>query len=479
MDDENERISLEKEEKIVDSTLTTNETFENNVVETNKVDSTKDVYVPETYVESQGSIAVSKKDKINVFINIFAFCAVLLFIISLLILANSVRGKATNETLENNNPVNVLVSTRPVNVLNVTTDSGPFTASQIYDENINSVVTITSDVVLQSGYFTQRGQSVGSGFIISADGYIVTNYHVVEGAEKTTVLLYNGKEYEATLVGYEEDNDVAVLMISPEEDEKFIPVILGDSDNMVVGEDVVAVGNPLGTLTFSMTKGIVSALSRAIQVESEAVINMFQVDCAVNEGNSGGPIFNMYGEVIGIVSAKYASETIEGLGFCIPINDVYSIVEEIIQYGKVIHKAYMGISVIDVDENAISRYNLVAGAFVSVVEKDGPGDKAGLKVNDIIVEFDGKAIKSVNEMLLLKKSYKSGDTIKLKVYRAGEYVDLSLTFDDVPIEDEVSNDIYEDVETPTNPDDFYNYPDDYSSEDYPYIPDWFDYFFGN
>lgn len=308
-------------------------------------------------------------------------------------------------------------------------DDKLFTSAGIYKENIESIVAIQTEIVT-TNMFGQRvaGAAAGSGFVISEDGYILTNAHVVEGATSIKVKFENGEEYKAEVVGSETENDVAVLKINA--NKAFNAVVLGDSDKMVVGEDVVAVGNPLGELTFSLTKGVVSALDREIMVDNFTSINMFQVDCAVNEGNSGGPIFNMYGEVIGIVSAKYASSTIEGLGFCIPINDVADIVTDLIEYGKVVNKAYMGISVTDVDEKMITQYNMVKGAYVSIVEKDSCAEKAGLKIGDIIVELDGEKVESVSELLSAKRGYKSGETVKLKVYRSGEYVELSITFDE-------------------------------------------------
>lgn len=326
---------------------------------------------------------------------------------------------------------NILVSDLGNNRIATTVVAGsnePFSASQIYAENLSSVVTIQTEVV-QSNFFQQIvGSASGSGFFISEDGYVLTNYHVVEGARKIVVTLSNGKNYEARLVGYEEENDIAVLKIDSE--DVFKPVILGDSDKMIVGEDVVAIGNPLGELTFSITKGIVSAINRQIQVDRFNTINMFQVDCAVNQGNSGGPIFNMYGEVVGVVSAKYASETIEGLGFCIPINDVQTIVSDLIEHGQVMNKAYMGIQVAEVDATMIKNYNMVAGAYVAVVEEGSSAEKAGLKLGDIIVEFDGKQVKAVSDLLSAKRNFRAGDTAEFKVWRSGEYIDLKITFDE-------------------------------------------------
>ena len=309
-----------------------------------------------------------------------------------------------------------------------------YTSAGIYKENIESVVAIQTEIVT-TNMFGQRvsGAAAGSGFVISEDGYILTNAHVVDGATSIKVTFENGEEYEATVAGKETENDVAVLKIDG--NKTFKAVTLGNSDKMVVGEDVIAIGNPLGELTFSLTKGVVSALDREIMVDSLTSINMFQVDCAVNEGNSGGPIFNMYGEVVGIVSAKYASETIEGLGFCIPINDVANIVTDLIEHGEVKNKAYMGITVSDVTDTMVKQYSMVKGAYVSSVEKESCADKAGLKIGDIIVELDGKKVTSVSELMSAKRGFKSGESAKLKVWRSGDYVELKITFDEYDAEE--------------------------------------------
>jgi serine protease Do len=284
--------------------------------------------------------------------------------------------------------------------------------------------------IATTNLFGQRvaSASAGSGFVISDDGYILTNAHVVESATSVKVIFENGEVYKASIVGKETENDIAVLKV--ESDKPFKSVILGNSDKMVVGEDVVTIGNPLGELTFSLTKGVVSALNREIRVDNFTAINMFQVDCAVNAGNSGGPVFNMYGEVIGIVSAKYASETIEGLGFCIPTNDIVTIVSDLIEHGEVTNKAYMGVHVADVNETMIQQYNMVAGAYVSVIDEGSSAEKAGLKIGDIIVELDGKKVESVSDLLTAKRVFRAGDTAKLKVWRSGEYIDLKITFDE-------------------------------------------------
>jgi len=207
-------------------------------------------------------------------------------------------------------------------------------ASEVYAANVNSTVGITAGVsVNYFGYRTTSAAS-GSGFIISSDGYVVTNYHVIEGADDIKVTTFDSSSYDAEVVGYDEDNDVAVLKI---EAENLTPVTVGDSDSAAVGDDVIAIGNPLGELTFSLTKGVISAVNREVTL-SGTTMNLIQTDCAINSGNSGGALFNMYGELIGITNAKYSSSSssqasVDNIGFAIPVNTVLDIIADIIETG--------------------------------------------------------------------------------------------------------------------------------------------------
>ena len=221
------------------------------------------------------------------------------------------------------------------------------TDAEVYAANVNSVVSI--NVTGTSGYnfFGQPVQtaSAGSGFVLTTDGYIVTNYHVVENAETVKVTMYNGDEYDARYVGGDEDYDIAVIKV---EASDLQAVTLGDSERLNVGDHVLAIGNPLGELTFSMSGGMVSSVNRAINVDGTP-FNMIQTDASINHGNSGGPLFNSFGEVVGIVSAKLEStssgSSVEGLGFAIPINDVISMIQDIMTNGYVTNKAYLGATV--------------------------------------------------------------------------------------------------------------------------------------
>ena len=228
------------------------------------------------------------------------------------------------------------------------------------------------------------------------------------------------------LVGYDESNDIAVLKIDASD---LSPVVLGDSDNLNVGDDVIAIGNPLGELTFSLTAGAVSALDREITLSSGVMMNLIQTDCAINSGNSGGALFNLYGEVIGITNAKYSSSgteaSIDNIGFAIPINHIRSIVDSIIEKGY-ISKPYIGVSVGDVSEETMG-YGLPAGAAVKSVVEDSPAEKAGIKVNDIITAVNGNEITGRSELSETISSCAVGDKLTLTVYRQGETLSIDVT----------------------------------------------------
>ena len=286
-----------------------------------------------------------------------------------------------------------------------------------------------------TNFFGQTSSSAvsGSGFIVSADGYILTNYHVIEYAYKgnyaITVMLHDGTRYEASIVGVEDCNDIAVLKIDA---SGLDPVTFGDSDKLSVGDDVYAVGNPLGELEFSMTTGHVSALDRLITTdESSEAINMFQIDAAVNSGNSGGPVYNANGEVVGIVTAKYSDTGVEGLGFAIPINDAAKIANDLITKGYVTGKAYMGVSIDERYNSMYSQYyNMPIGAFVKSVESGSCAESAGIQAGDIITRLGDVEITGYSDLKQAIKQYSAGDSAELELYRAGESRTLTVTFDE-------------------------------------------------
>ena len=307
--------------------------------------------------------------------------------------------------------------------------------AEVYASTVNSVVSINTTASAGINIFGQTVEtaSAGSGFIISPDGYIVTNYHVVKGATSVKVTLYNGDTYDAAVIGGDSDYDVAIIKINA---GGLPAVTLGNSADVNVGDTVLAIGNPLGELTFSMSQGIVSCCDRAINVDGTP-FNMIQVDASINPGNSGGPLVNLYGEVGGIVSAKcssYSNTTVEGLGFAIPISDVQASITDIIENGQVTGKAYMAIKAGTMTEQMAAQYNIdiTEGVFVYSTESGGAGEKAGLQLGDVITKLNDTAITSMTDLTMAKKGYKAGDTVTLTVYRGGEYITLELTFDQQP-----------------------------------------------
>ncbi len=362
-------------------------------------------------------------------------------------------------------------SSRPATTVQVKKVDGKtrMQPAEVYASTVNSAVSIncSSQSTNIFGQTTQSASS-GSGVVITEDGYIVTNYHVVNGASSVQVTLYNGDTYDATVVGGDSDYDVAVLKINA---TGLTPVTLGDSADVNVGDTVLAIGNPLGELTFSMSQGIVSSCDRAINVDGTP-FNMIQVDASINPGNSGGPLMNLYGEVVGIVSAKYStysSTTVEGLGFAIPINDVKSVITDIMENGAVTGKAYMAVTVGTMNAQMAAQYSidLDQGVFVYSVVDGGAGDKAGLRLGDVITKMGDTAITSRQDLSAAMKNYRAGDTVTLTVYRDGSYITTDITFDQQP--QVTGTDTEEDSssqgggyggydgQVPENWQDFYNY----------------------
>lgn len=311
------------------------------------------------------------------------------------------------------------------------------TGAEIYSLGCLQAVGVTTEVTYTNYFGIQSTSPVtGSGFIVTEDGYIVTNYHVIAQAQKNklkvSVFLSNGEKYDARIVGFEEANDLAVLKI---EATGLSAATLGNSDNLAVGEEIFAIGNPLGELSFSLFSGRVSALNRDIQTKDETTglvttNNMFQVDAAVNQGNSGGPVYNDRGEVVGIVTAKYMNVGVEGLGFAIPINDVANLVDQLINQGYISGRPSFGFVLSTVDSAIAQYYNMVEGAYIYSIEEGSAAEKAGLKVGDIITEVNGKEVKTFNDVSNEKRNYSPGDTVTLKIYRQGEYMDVSVILDE-------------------------------------------------
>jgi len=304
----------------------------------------------------------------------------------------------------------------------------------VYQKNVKAVVLITAQV-RGAPMFGQAttGTSSGSGFVLTEDGYVVTNHHVVESATAVTVTMHDGAEYDAKVIGSDSTNDVALLKI--EEDVSLQAVTVGSSDALNVGDQVVAIGNPLGELTSTLTVGYVSAKERDVTTDG-TTINMIQTDAAINSGNSGGPLFNSKGEVVGITTAKYSGSSssgasIEGIGFAIPIDDVMPLVNDLMNYGY-INSAYLGVMVTDVDASTASYYGLPVGAYVQEVTAGYCAEEAGLQAKDIIVALGAHKVKSVSELTRTLRKFKAGETTTITVYRSGQERVLTITLDEKP-----------------------------------------------
>ena len=406
-----------------------------------------------------------KKNRMGLRITALALCCALL--------GGAVGGGVAYYAGNRPGETSVNVSSRPATQVSVNTVDGKNAMSdaEVYAAGVNSVVSINVTGTSGTNFFGQAVQtaSAGSGFILTKDGYIVTNYHVVKDGETVKVTLYSGDEYEAKYVGGDEDYDIAVIKV---EAADLQPVTLGDSSSLNVGDHVLAIGNPLGELTFSMSGGMVSCVNRAINVDGTP-FNMIQTDASINPGNSGGPLFNQYGEVVGIVSAKYSStgnESVEGLGFAIPINDVFAMIQDIMTNGYVTNKPYLGVTAGTMTEQMAAqyRYDITSGVFIYSVEEDSAADHAGLKMGDVITKVDDTAITSMEDLTVAKKQYSAGDTCTLTVYREGQETTVELTWGAVPA-DQQSN-VSSEEQTQDN---------SQSGNGYMNPNDLFNYFFGN
>ena len=310
--------------------------------------------------------------------------------------------------------------------------SSGMTTSQVSEMVSPSVVVITTEQVVYSQWSwygqNQVESGAGSGVIISSDGYILTCAHVVSGASQINVTI-GDTDYTATVVGEDDTSDVAVLKIDA---TGLTPATVGDSDSLSVGDSVLAVGNPLGELGGTVTSGIVSALNRSVTIQGTSSTNtmsLIQMDASVSPGNSGGGLFNMNGELIGLVNAKSSSSDAEGLGFAIPINDAIQVAQDLLENGYVSGRPYMGITYIAVtDAQTAAQLNVNAyGVYVVDVVQGGPADKAGLKAGDRIVSIDGTEIAQKDDLGTLMQQHTAGDTLSITVARDGQMQTVSLT----------------------------------------------------
>lgn len=338
----------------------------------------------------------------------------------------------------NDSATTIYQNKTPTTAVNIQQADGikEMSLSEIYAAYADSCVCVNVTATVQQGFYQYEASGAGSGFIISEDGYIVTNYHVIEDATTIKVTLNNGDSYDAVLIGGEELNDVAVLKINGVTGLK--PVVLGDSDSLVVGETVSTIGNALGSYSFSQTSGTVSGTGRSVTMSDGTVMNMIQTNCTINNGNSGGPLFDQYGRVVGITSAKLSNNgstssseaTIEGMGFAIPINDVLDIITDYMQYGYVTGRPSMGITVANVTEEYQKVFGWPAGVYVNSVENGSCAQAAGLKQGDIITKLGDTEVASVSELTAAKNQHKAGESASVTVYRSGEYLTMSITFDE-------------------------------------------------
>lgn len=388
-----------------------------------------------------------KKAQKNLGLKIFAGAMSLMFAFSAILsgglLINHLNGSAYTSSGNNFEQMAITVPKVDEN------EAEKLTVKEVIEKIKPSVVCIEAEVEVTSGFWGRGGTpytetGVGTGFILTEDGYIATNYHVIENAKKITVLMDNGKSYSATLIGGDEAADLAVIKI----DGKNLPVAeLGNSDTTEEGEFVVAIGSPGGVeFAGSSTFGIISAINRNIEVSTGRKMTLLQTDAAINPGNSGGPLVNMQGQVIGINTLKLASTfstNYEGMGFAIPIKSAVDTFNNIIANPGITAAEYIpgaynendkssvsfGISGGTITESEAALYEIPQGVLVSEVNPVGACGKAGIQAYDIITALDGETVKSMDELVELKNKYKAGDKAVVTVDRNGEKLDFTITFD--------------------------------------------------
>lgn len=295
-------------------------------------------------------------------------------------------------------------------IIKLSSDTTTLTTPEVVQKVTPSVVGVSCN--------TPVGKSTGSGIIMTSDGYIITNAHVVADATEVSALLSDGTEYEAEIIGSDRRTDLALIKISPS--EALVPAEFGDSDDLLVGETVVAIGNPLGFDFYgSATSGIISGLNRTLTIE-DRTLNLIQTDAAINGGNSGGPLVNSYGQVIGINSAKVSTTVAEGMGFSIPINEAIPIIDDLLTSGYVTGRPLIGITGFDIDEQVSAYYGFPVGVYIAQLYEGSPADNAGLAVGDVIIGINGREITTMNELNEIKSKYKPGDAVTLEISRNSE-----------------------------------------------------------
>lgn len=323
---------------------------------------------------------------------------------------------------------NVGVATQTENIANENAvadfkNSQPMTTQQAFNKVAPAVVIVSTKGLMENGFTSQEVEGIGSGFIINEDGDILTNYHVVEGAQEVTVTLSTGKEVKAKVVNYDQTQDIAMIRL---EGDVKVPAVaeLGNSDTVKPGEEVIAIGTPLSKdFAQTVTKGVVSAVGRTVTTDNGKQVNLIQTDAAINQGNSGGPLVNAQGQVIGINTLKLAGGA-EGIGFAIPINEVKSKLD-------VLSKPVLtlGVKVREINEQLSKKYDLPEGIYVVEVVSFSPAEKAGIKSGDVITYFDGKRVKTLEEVNKIKNTKNAGDKVSVKVVRDGKTKTLELTLE--------------------------------------------------
>ena len=353
---------------------------------------------------------------------------------------NQIMGNINSNTSNNSSSTQATGYIDQVSLSNYS-DTSVYAANKILPSIVGIQIeyNVTSMFSIFGGSQTSTATATGSGIIISDDGYILTNNHVVSSSEaeayyqvseatKVTVTLFNDTtEYEATIVGTDEETDLAVIKIDA---TGLTPAEFADSDSIKVGEFAMAVGSPLG-LQSTITCGVVSAVNREVTDTDGKTYTLIQTDAAINSGNSGGALVNSEGKVIGVNTLKLTGDDVEGMGFAIPINSTTDITSQLIQYSKV-RRPYIGVTGMDLDAETARRNNLVEGIYVKDVETFSAAEKGGMKIGDVIVKADGTDVKTMDELNAIKNSHNIGDEMKITVNRDGQEIDLTITLGEQP-----------------------------------------------
>ena len=301
-------------------------------------------------------------------------------------------------------------------------EEGALTPSEAFEKVAPAVVIVSVNGNTFNGFYTEEVQGIGSGFIINEEGYILTNYHVIEDANEVTVTLSDGREVKAKVVNYDQHQDIAMIKINEEGITVPGVVELGDSSVLRTGEEVLAIGTPLSKeFNQTLTGGYVSAVNRNVETSTGVQVNLIQTDAAINPGNSGGPLINTKGEVIGINTLKIADSEVEGLGFAIPINEVKDRIEAL---SKPILN--LGVSIREINSDLAKQYKMEEGLYVVQVVEFSPAEKAGIQPGDVIIKFDGEKIKTFEELKVIRDKKSAGDVVEVEVSRNGNSKTLSL-----------------------------------------------------